>query len=80
MVYRLRLGAAVEANIIDPLLEVSPLVTDIGPALARLDELERTLHKVALAGGHRALLLSAASESLEMTIRQLGFRVKGVDV
>jgi len=74
------LGAAVEADIIDSLLEVDPLSGDVGAAFSGFDEVEGALDEVAFAGGHGAFTLSAALESLEVSLGELGLGIEGIDV
>jgi hypothetical protein len=68
VVDRVDLAAAIETDVVDNLGEVFPVLGEVGPALARLSELEGALHVVALAALHGGLFLAGAGELLEVKL------------
>lgn len=80
MVDRVDLGAAIEADVIDPFLKMDPLGGDVGSAFPCLDEIEGALDKVAFSGRHRAFHFATSFEALHVALCEFGLGVKGVDV
>ncbi len=80
MVHAVHGATTEETKVIRDLGEVRPVVRHVRAALAGLDELEGTLHVVALAALKRGDLLAFADELLEMQLFQRGLGVEGVDV